>query len=96
MRSITMLGSPLGAVIALLLVLTEVTSAVKYLNITATDGSFGHSVIQCWQLSAPFATSTQNGTQGSMVAQLGDLSNATYSIIPAGTNGGAHVAPYPQ
>ena len=96
MESMIMFGSHLSAVIALLLVLTEATLAVKYLNITATDGSFGHSIIQCWQLSAPLATSTQSGTQGSMVAQLGDLSNATYSIIPAGTNGGAHVAPYPQ
>ena len=91
-----MLGSSLGTTIALVLMLTEMTSALTYLNITAAAGVDGKTVIQCWQLSIPFVTSTQSGTQGSMVTSLGNLSNATYSIIPAGTNGGAHVAPYPQ
>lgn len=96
MCSFSSLVSLLVATFAPLLLLTEAASAAKHLNITVTGAAFGNSVIQCWQLSAPLITSTQPGTQGSMVAQLGDLSNATYSIIPAGTNGGAHTAPYPQ
>lgn len=87
---------PLVATFTQLLLLTEAASAVKHLNITVTGAASGKSVIQCWQLSTPLITSTEPGTQGSMVAQLGDLANATYSIIPAGTNGGAHYAPYPQ
>ena len=74
----------------------DAASAAKHLNVTVTAAESGNSVIQCWQLSAPLITSTQSGTQGSMVAQLGNLSNATYSSIPGGTNGGLHVAPYPQ
>ncbi|KAF6225567.1 hypothetical protein HO133_009567 [Letharia lupina] len=96
MCSFSSLVSLIVTACALLLLLTEAASPAKHLNITVTAAAFRNSVIQCWQLSTPLITSTQSGTRGSMVAQLGDLSNATYSIIPAETNGGAHTAPYPQ
>ena len=80
----------------LVLFLAEMASGTKSFNIAATGGVLNHSILQCWQLSAPLIASTQLGTQGPMVAQLGDLSHATYSILPAGTNGGAGVAPYSQ
>ncbi len=72
------------------------SAATTHINVTTTAAENGRSVLQCWQLDAPFTTSTQKGTAGSMVAQLGNLANASYSIIPAGTNGGDHVAPVVQ
>ena len=71
-------------------------TASKKLNVTVSAPVNGVSALECWQLSDPLIASTQSGTKGSMVAQLGDLTNASYSIIPKGTNGGLHTAPYPQ
>ena len=84
------------AMLSLLLVQSIAVSATTHINLTTTAAENGMSVLQCWQLDAPFVTSTENGTAGSMVAQLGNLANASYSIIPAGSNGGNHVAPAVQ
>ena len=71
-------------------------SVSRHINLTTTAAENGASVLQCWQLDAPFVTSTEKGTAGAMVAQLGNLSNASYSIVAAGSNGGNHVAPAVQ
>lgn len=73
-----------------------VLSETKHLNISVSAAANGTSVLQCWQLAAPFFVSTQSGTAGSMVLQLGNLEKASYSIIPAGINDGYHTAPAPQ
>ena len=83
-------------IFGLLLVPRNAVSAITHVNLTTTAAENGVSVLQCWQLDAPFVTSTEKGTAGSMVTQLGNLANASYSIIPAGTNGGNHVAPVVQ
>ena len=83
-------------ILGLLLLPRIALSAIAHVNLTTTAAENGVSVLQCWQLDAPFITSTEKGTAGSMVTQLGNLANASYSIIPAGSNGGNHVAPAVQ
>ncbi|KAL6716060.1 cytochrome c oxidase subunit 1 [Lecanora helva] len=73
-----------------------VSATANLLNITTSAPVNGISALECWQLESPLIASTQSGTKGSMVAQLGNLANASYSIIPKGTNGGLHTAPVPQ
>ena len=71
-------------------------NATAHLNVTVVTASNNISTLECWQLSTPFLRSTQSGTAGSIVLQLGSLANASFSIIPAGTNGGPHNAPAVQ
>ncbi|MCJ1371598.1 hypothetical protein MMC20_002817 [Loxospora ochrophaea] len=70
--------------------------APKTLNITAISASKGASTIECWQLSAPFATSSTAGVSGASFAQLGKTGNTSYAIIPKRFNGGLHNAPAVQ
>lgn len=65
------------------------------LNITAINAAHGLSVLQCWQLE-PFSVSSTPGTVGALAVNLGNASNATYSIIEGRTNAGLHNAPVPQ
>ena len=65
------------------------------LNLTAISASNGSSVLECWALPG-FVASTQAGTVGALNLVLGDLANATYTIIPPRFNGGLHQAPAPQ
>jgi hypothetical protein len=65
------------------------------LNITAISASNGASVLECWQLPG-FVASAQPGTSGALNLFLGDLSNATYTVIPPRFNGGIHNAPAAQ
>ena len=83
-------------IFGLLLVPRIPLSATTRINLTTSAAENGASVLQCWELDATFITSTQKGTAGAMVAQLGNLANASYTIIPAGSNGGNHVAPAVQ
>lgn len=76
--------------------LQKVALAATYLNLTTTAAVNQSSMIECWQLASPFTTSKENGTQGTLTTSLGNLANGTYSIVAAGTNGGAHVAPTVQ
>jgi hypothetical protein len=71
------------------------TSVPPALNLTAISASSGKSVLECWALPG-FVSSAQAGTVGAMNLLLGDLSNATYTVIPPGFNGGLHKAPAPQ
>ncbi|KAI9431117.1 hypothetical protein H4582DRAFT_2113562 [Lactarius indigo] len=56
----------------------------------------GVSVFECWQLLPGFTTSSQTGTAGASIMQLGNLANASYSVIPPGFNAGFHSAPTTQ
>lgn len=86
-----------AALISVLLILDSVSvGAARFLNVTTTAAEKGNSIVECWQFENPFTTSTQPGVQGTSTTSLGLLSNGTYSIVPAGTNGGAHNAPAPQ
>ncbi|KAI1082807.1 hypothetical protein F5B20DRAFT_577886 [Whalleya microplaca] len=70
--------------------------AELYLNLTAITGRDNISVFECWQLKTPFATSSVPGVSGTQTLQMGDLANATYTIIPPRFNGSLHNAPYKQ
>lgn len=76
--------------------LTFTSASLTYLNLTAISASNGASTLECWQLSAPFVVSTQAGTVGAASDQLGDVANASFSVLPAMFNGGAHRAPAVQ
>ncbi len=83
--------------LTLLLHLFTFTSAtLTYLNLTAISASNGASTLECWQLSAPFVISSQAGTAGAATEQLGNVANASFSVITANFNGGAHRAPAVQ
>ncbi|KZV63594.1 hypothetical protein PENSPDRAFT_202512 [Peniophora sp. CONT] len=66
------------------------------LNVTALATLDGKSVLQCWALQPAFTTSSQTGTAGAEILQLGDLANASFSILPAHFNAGQHNAPNAQ
>ncbi|KAF8493995.1 hypothetical protein F5888DRAFT_1721520 [Russula emetica] len=63
------------------------------LNITAISAQNGSSVLQCWQILPGFSTSSQAGTTGASILQLGNLANMSYSVIPPNFNAGLHNAP---
>ncbi|KAK7987187.1 hypothetical protein PG996_006212 [Apiospora saccharicola] len=66
------------------------------LNITAIGASAGKSTLECWQLDAPFAVSDTPGTRGSAAANLGNVTNFGFGVIPANFDGGLHNAPANQ
>jgi uncharacterized membrane protein len=67
-----------------------------FLNVTAITAQDGVSIFQCWQILPGFTTSSQAGTIGASILQLGNLSNMSYSVIPPGFNAGFHNAPNVQ
>ncbi|KAI1376435.1 hypothetical protein F4677DRAFT_418518 [Hypoxylon crocopeplum] len=78
------------------LLLFPVVAPLK-LNITAIGASHGRSTLECWQLDDPFSPSSEPGSAaGPYTAQLGDLSNITYTFIPPNYDQGFHTAPWPQ
>lgn len=66
------------------------------LNITTLAASNGSSTLECWSLSSGFTSSSQAGTTGAKILPLGDLANASYSILPAEFAAGLHNAPNVQ
>jgi hypothetical protein len=66
------------------------------LNITAISAQNGSSVFECWQILPGFSTSSQAGTIGASILQLGNLANMSYSVIPPKFNAGLHNAPTTQ
>ncbi|KAI0313402.1 hypothetical protein OF83DRAFT_1065556 [Amylostereum chailletii] len=70
--------------------------APNTLNVTALATLNGKSIFQCWALKSGFATSSQAGTAGASILQLGALANASYSILPARFAAGQHNAPNVQ
>lgn len=71
------------------------TAGPSTLNITAITAANGESAVECWQLG-PFVTATEPGISGASTLALGQLANATYTVIPARSDGGWHNAPVPQ
>ena len=66
------------------------------LNITTIGAAHGQSTLECWQLSAPFVQSSQAGTSGAVIAQLGESGLMSYTLIPPQFDGGLHNAPAVQ
>lgn len=66
------------------------------LNITTIAASKAISMLECWQLSAPFVQSSQAGTSGAAIAQLGLTGATSYSVLPPQFDGGLHNAPAVQ
>lgn len=75
---------------------TPAFSPPPFLNITALSAQGGVTVFECWQLLPGFATSSQAGTIGASSMQLGNLANASFSVLPPGFNAGFHNAPTQQ
>ncbi|QDS68352.1 hypothetical protein FKW77_010718 [Venturia effusa] len=96
---------PLSAISSLLLPLLSTfsnpTSAqltlqtTPSLNVTAIASRDGASVIECWQIPG-FKASADKGTIGSLSLFLGDVANATYTVLPPRFDGGVHNAPANQ
>jgi hypothetical protein len=70
------------------------------LNITVINAQNNSSTLECWALEPGFLTSSQAGTSGSQALNLGPIGgvgvNATYTVLPAGFDGGRHNAPAKQ
>ena len=82
--------------LASVLLLRANVLAAEHLNVSGTAAVGGISTIQCWQLQHPFEIVQAYAGGPFMTVDLGNLTNATYSILPAGTNLGIHVAPVVQ
>ncbi|KAK3319993.1 hypothetical protein B0T19DRAFT_404524 [Cercophora scortea] len=74
------------------LALSASAAAGLSLNITAIGAAKGESTVECWQFG-PFASSTTPGTIGALNLFMGDMANATYTVLPPRFDGGWHVAP---
>ncbi|KAI0842020.1 hypothetical protein F5Y06DRAFT_258836 [Hypoxylon sp. FL0890] len=70
--------------------------AEQFLNMTTLTGRDNVSVLECWQLTTPFVKSDVPGVSGTQTLNMGDLSNATYTVIPPRFDGGLHRAPFKQ
>ena len=68
----------------------------SHLNVSVIAAANDKSTLECWQLSAPFVQSSQAGTSGAAVTQLGDVDKASYTLIPSQFDGGLHNAPVVQ
>lgn len=66
------------------------------LNVTAISAQNNLSILQCWQIVPGFTTSSQAGTIGASILQLGNLANMSYSVIPPKFNASFHNAPSNQ
>ena len=53
---------------------------------TVTTNAQKVSILQCWQLTAPFITESTSGYAGPSVAQLGETGATSYEVIPGGFN----------
>ena len=80
----------------ILLHTTVASAALTYLNLTAISAANGSSILECWQLKNLFTVSSQAGTAGTAIEQLGSLSNASLTTLPPNFNGGMHNAPSVQ
>jgi hypothetical protein len=89
-----------GQAVALQLEGLSTTIAVNgsaLLNVTSLSTKADNtSALECWQLTTPFSSSSGAGTVGALILQLANVTNVTYTILPARFNGGLHVAPYKQ
>ncbi|OKP13977.1 hypothetical protein PENSUB_246 [Penicillium subrubescens] len=87
---------------SLTLFLTLTLASANTLNITVINTHNNHSTLECWALECwalepGFQSSTQAGTSGTQALNLGPIgSNASYTVLPAGFDGGRHNAPAKQ
>ncbi|OQE43512.1 hypothetical protein PENCOP_c003G04369 [Penicillium coprophilum] len=64
------------------------------LNITVLGARHNRSTLECWALQSGFETSVQPGQAGSAALDLGTIGgNASFTVLPAGFDGGRHNAP---
>lgn len=64
------------------------------LNVTVLGARHNRSTLECWALKSGFETSDQPGIAGSSALDLGSIgSNASFTVLPAGFDGGRHTAP---
>ncbi|CEJ86663.1 hypothetical protein VHEMI04169 [[Torrubiella] hemipterigena] len=92
---VTMLSSILAA-IGLVASFTAAQQPPRFLNLTAIAAAHGESTLECWQLDSPFTSSSSPGTVGALSLFMGELANATYTVLPARFDGGFHRAPARQ
>ena len=79
-----------------ILLLPTTLAVPSKLNITTIAAASGRSTLECWQLSAPFVQSSQAGTSGAAIAQLGETGATSYTLLPPQFDGGLHNAPAVQ
>ncbi|KAL9111390.1 MAG: hypothetical protein Q9227_004267 [Pyrenula ochraceoflavens] len=72
------------------------TEPLKTFKVTAISAANGKSTLECWELEPPIQQSSSPGTAGAVSQQLGQVANATYTILPAHFDGGLHNAPAAQ
>jgi hypothetical protein len=75
--------------------LGTISSTAPTLNVTAISARDGVSILECWQIGV-LQASSQKGVVGSSALFLGEVDNATYTMIPPGYEGTLHNAPSPQ
>lgn len=78
-----------------LAVVSETCLALR-LNITAIATRRKAPVLECWEMDTPFVVSTDAGIAGSASVGLGNVTQLTYTVLPAGFDGGLHNAPAKQ
>ncbi|UNI18055.1 hypothetical protein JDV02_004351 [Purpureocillium takamizusanense] len=66
------------------------------LVLTAITAADGNSIFECWRLDAIFRPPPGAPADGAVGVPLGNVSSASYNIIPADFNGGLHNAPSRQ
>lgn len=76
--------------------LNDTSRVPSRLNITTIGAAKGKSTLECWQLSAPLMQSSQPGTSGAAIAQLGETGATSYTLLPPQYDGGLHNAPAVQ
>ncbi|KAI5920844.1 hypothetical protein F4810DRAFT_402295 [Camillea tinctor] len=86
----------LRPLLPLLLLTTADLALSALLNVTAVGAHEGRSRFECWELSAPFVSSSQPGIAGTQTTSLGDVANITYNVVPAGFESPFHTAPVNQ
>lgn len=71
--------------------------APRLLNVTTIAANLrNESVLECWQLTAPFVASLTAGVSGAAVAPLGETAATSFGVIPGRFDGGLHNAPAVQ
>ncbi|KAL9582109.1 MAG: hypothetical protein Q9212_003490 [Teloschistes hypoglaucus] len=89
--------TPVHLLLLLLLFAVAALSTPTTLNLTTIAANArNESVLECWQLIAPFSVSNVPGTAGSATAQLGQAQSLSYTLIPPRFDGGLHNAPVVQ
>lgn len=96
MRLTAIILSSLSYFIVPAFTLSKAPPVPSHLNFTTIGAANGRSTLECWQLSAPFVQSSQAGTSGAAIAQLGETGATSYTLLPPQFDGGLHNAPAVQ